>query len=81
MPTKRVSKGDAKRLTLHSCDQNQTEWVERWLEQLRCERCLPPQCATAGAYSALYNTLGKEATDELLKRLRDEFAVAFPNAL
>ena len=78
---KRVSKSDAKRLTQHACDQTQTEWVERWLEQLRCERCLPPQCAAAGAYSALHNILGKEGTEEVLTKLRDAFAIAYPNAL
>ena len=73
-----MSKSNARQLTGVTCDNHQTLWLQRWLEQLVRERSLPPQLAGKEPFSALSQFLAPSDALAVLESLRAEFHTRFP---
>ena len=71
----KISVGEAKRLlnSTKPISKFQTAWIQRWLEQLVRERCLPPQIAGADALGQLNLYLSPADCLKVLEQLRADF--------
>ena len=75
-----MTKSEAKKLLDYKKDLavQQILWVQNWMETLIRERSLPPQLAGADGYSQLCLFLNPADALNVLKQIRDDFALMMP---
>ena len=74
----RLPKSEAKKLLDYSANLHQTEWTQRWLQQLVRERSLPPQLVGDDAYGQLNRFLAPSDVLQVLESLRADFKRTLP---